>query len=181
MKKKLLMFGFLTIICISQTVYAQKIYVFKPWHCSLSAAAGPNFSGMDLSGTLASQIATSNFGLFGGFTYGKEKLNIIDDHKENVHSSFIEIGAKYSFYSVIVPVPVNIEPFLGLSNCWENGDLIDGTKVENKTVGNSFGINVEFFMFNHFSLIFKQNCHYLYNSSFGNFRTASLIGVNVMF
>jgi len=191
MKKTLFTLGLLVIIGISQTAYSQE--EVKPWQFSFSAVAGTNYTGMDFSGTLATRIATSNFGVFGGFTYGKEKLKVyqkgirVKDLNEIVKSSVVEAGFKYSLYNIFAPLSINIEPFVGFCYDWENGVLDgknnnrDGEKRNDKTIGNLAGINLEFFLSRNFSIILKQNGYYLYNSDFGNFRGASLLGVNINF
>ena len=174
------------IVIIGNTATAQKIYDFKPWQCSFSAMAGTNYTGIDFSGTLATRISTGNFGAFLGLTYGNENVKayvdkIYIDDKEPVRSTIIEAGGKYSFYKLLAPFPINMELLLGLCYNWENSDLIDDTEYKHETLGNVFGFSAEYFLNKNFSLVLKQNVHYLYDSRFGDIRSATLLGITINF
>jgi hypothetical protein len=148
--------------------------------------AGYNYAGgHDLHFTAHARIATSNFGMYGAFGYGKEKLTVdksIPEYKEPVKSYIGEAGVTYSFYDKMIQLPMNLFPYFGVVYNVEKSNVADRqTENKNKTWGNAFGVGIEYYLTKNIALTAKQMCFLLYDSDYGNFRTATAAGITIKF
>ena len=158
-----------------------QIYTYKDNERSLCISGGYGYNyDVDFDLCFTQRFGTSNYRLYTSILILNDKLKNSITPSIEVHSYIANVGLNYSFFDYIIPAPFNI--YTGLTMMYgKEQSFVSNNKISTTNIyGFSGVISLEYFLPKDFSIFLKNHAMYL-NSSFGEFRNSTLIGLNYNF